>query len=95
MQKYAIRKAILEELKAYKKAPITCDEMAEISIKAALRFAQPDEVQNEWNELANMGYIAPRSGFGGKYFEITEKGLRQLSPEFPQDEFIYGPGAIK
>lgn len=96
---YAIRKAILADLKACASgssaAPITAAELAEISVRPAIRHSSREAVVSEFNELKLQGYIESISGFGGEYCRISKKGLEQCSTEFPQDTFVYGPGAIR
>jgi len=88
---YMIRLEILKQLKRFKTAPVTAAQLYDYSMP---KFLAKEEVLEQWDELKLEGYIAPRSGFNGEYCIITEKGLHQLAPEFPQDEFIHGPGAI-
>ncbi len=92
---YAIRKAILRDLKRYVGAPITAAELIEISIEPAIRYADKAAALEQFGELKQHGYIEPIPAFGGEYCEISVTGLRQLSPEFPQDPFVHGPGAVK
>ncbi len=91
---YAIRKAILADLKACASAPIKADELAEISVRPALKYSDKSAVINEFHELKLQGYIEPIPGFNGEYCKISKKGLEQCSVEFPQDTFVHGPGAI-
>lgn len=93
LHKYALRRAILRELKRFAGVPVTATELAEISPEPAIRHAVPENVAAEWDELKNMGYLEPIAGFGGAYCKITRRGLEQLSIEFPQDPFVHGPGA--
>ena len=95
MNIYAIRKAILRALKEYSGAPITCEELIALCPSAEIRLAEKNHVRVQWAELKNFQYIQPIQGFGGEYCQISQKGLEQLSTEFPQDFFIHGPGAIR
>lgn len=95
MNIYSLRKAILRALKDYSGAPITCDELIKLCPSAEIRLADSGNVRVQWAELKRFKYIQPIPAFEGEYCEITEKGLQQCSPEFPQDPFIHGPGAIR
>lgn len=99
---YAIRRGILRSLKECvvggninAAAPMTADELIQLAPNTEIRFAAPEDVRAEWQELKNFGYIEPISGFGGAYCRISQKGLEQLSIEFDQDYFIHGPAAIR
>ena len=59
-----------------------------ITLRCPLRFVQA------FRELAAMGYLEAIEGFGGRYHRISRKGLEQLLPEFRQEPFIWGPGAV-
>ena len=96
MNVYSIRKAILADMKRAraKHAPMTVDDLRTVSCESAIELSEPAEVAAQWTELELNGYLEPFPGFGGKYLIITEKGLNQLSIEFPQDVFIHGPRAV-
>ena len=89
--KYAIRKEILQAMKRYHPAPMNALDLIQYGLPP---FITREEALEQWNELKLMGYLEAKSGFGGEYCLLSEKGKQQLSPEFSQDEFIYGPGAI-
>ena len=91
---YPIRQAILRDFKLYNGTPTTASELASISCEPAI-VRDRSKAVIEINELRLLGYLEPISGFGGDYLRITERGLQQLSREFPQDAFIYGPGAVR
>lgn len=92
---YTLRQAILAALKAARGAPMTVTDLANVAPHPAIRHCDIERLIAEWNELEIYSFIAPIEGFGGAYCTITEKGLRQLAPEYPQDSFIHGPGAVK
>ena len=92
---YTLRKAILHEMRKAQGAPMTVAEFANIAPHPAIRHCDLDVLIEEWNKLKSFGYLAPIEGYGGEYCKITEAGLRQLEPEFSQDSFIHGPGAVK
>lgn len=96
MNVYSLRKAILTDMKRAraKHSPMSVADLIAISCESAIELAEPDEVAAQWDELTLAGYLEPIPGFGGKYLQIAEKGLRQLSIEFPQDAFIYGKKAV-
>lgn len=89
---YEIRKEILRAMKRYHPAPMKALDLIQYGLPP---FITRDEALAQWDELKLMGYLEARSGYGGEYCLLSEKGKQQLQPEFPQDEFIYGPGAIK
>lgn len=91
-QVYPIRQALLRDLKNYAGTPVTAAELAAISYQPAI-VVDRDTAALQCEELRLMGYIESIPGFGGAYLRITQTGLRQLSPEWPQDPFIWGPGA--
>jgi len=90
---HAIRQAILRDLKLYTGAPIPGDELIQISQEPALRHADPVKALAEFEELKAFGYIEAVPGFRGKYCQLSEKGRQQLLDDFPQDPFVWGPGA--
>lgn len=94
MRKYQIRKNILKALKEYSGTPCNVegvvDHPAFMLLKSSL-----GEVAEEWKQLEDFTYIAPCKGFDGKYCLITEKGLKQLSPEFEKEAFVHGPHYAK
>lgn len=90
---YGIRQALLRELKEQRGAPMRFGDVLAVSAEPALAYPVRDLVLGEWENLRLFGYIEPIAGFGGEYCRLAEKGLRQLSPEFPQDVYIWGPGA--
>lgn len=90
---HAIRQAILRDLKIYTGAPITARELIEISQEPAIRRAEAQTVLEEFLELFELGYIEAVPGYKGRYCQITSKGREQLLDDFPQDNFIWGPGA--
>lgn len=92
---YSLRPAILRDFKRFLGAPVAAEELAEISLEPAIIRAGKDTVAAECRELAGMGFLTPVAGFGGKYLQITEKGLKELAVEFDHSPFIYGPGAAK
>ena len=92
---HRIRQAILADLKLYAGAPLPVEDLIAISEQPAIRLcSDPDAVKREWNELRELGYIEPIPGYGGRYCRIAAKGRQQLLPDFPQDAFIHGPGAL-
>ncbi len=92
---YAIRRAILRELKRFRGAPVTAAELYEDTPNVTLKVAKAETVAEQWAELQSFGYIEPVPGFGGEYCRITERGLQQVSPEFAPDPFVHGPGAAR
>ena len=90
---HAIRQAILRDLKLYTGAPIRGDELIQISQEPALRHAAPVNALAEFEDLKSLGYIEAVPGYRGKYCQISEKGRQQLLDDFPQDAFVWGPGA--
>jgi len=90
---HAIRQAILRDMKLYTAAPIMAEELIAISQEPALRHADPGKALAEFEELKAFGYIEAVPGYRGKYCQITERGRQQLLYDFPQDSFIWGPGA--
>ncbi len=90
MRKYQIRKNILKALKEYSGAPCKSEDVADHPAFALLKPTL-EEIKAEWKQLEDFAYIAPREGFDGKYCLITEKGLKQLSPEFKKEAFVHGP----
>ena len=91
---YPIRQAVLRDFKLYNGTPTTARELAAISCEPAI-IRDRERAVVEINELRLLGYLEPISGFGGEHLRITERGLQQLSREFPQDAFIYGPAAVR
>lgn len=89
---YAIRRALLRDFKEYLGAPIPAKELVDISLQPPIVADRPQALQ-EAAELLAMGYIEAIPGWNGEYLRITERGLKQLAPEFPRDPFIYGPAA--
>jgi hypothetical protein len=94
IDKYALRQAILRTMKAFMGAPLTGEDLAEVSQERAVRLAQPEQVLEAFHEMAAMGYLEAIEGFGGHYHRISRKGLEQLLPEFRQEPYIWGPGAV-
>lgn len=92
---YTLRKAILTEMKRASGAPLTVADLANNAPHPAIRHCDLELLIEQFNELKTMGYLEPISAFGGEYCKISVTGLRQLAPEFPQDSFIHGPGAVK
>ena len=92
---YTLRKAILSEMRRAIGAPLTAVELANIAAHPAIRHADLDTFLAEFDNLKNLNYIAAIAGFGGQYCKITERGLQQLSIEYPQDSYIHGPGALQ
>lgn len=90
---HAIRQAILRDLKLYTGAPITARELVQISQEPAIRHADEAAVLEEFQSLKDMGYIEAVPGFKGRYCQLSGKGRQQLYEEYPQDAFIWGPGA--
>jgi hypothetical protein len=90
---HAIRQAILRDLKLYTGAPITARELVQISQEPAIRHADEAAVLEEFVELHELGYIEAVPGYRGKYCQISDKGRQQLLDDFPQDPFVWGPGA--
>ncbi len=91
---HAIRQAILRDMKLYTGAPIRGDELIQISQEPALRHADPKQALAEFEELKALGYIEAVPGYHGQYCQLGEKGRKQLLEDFPQDSFIWGPGAV-
>lgn len=91
---HAIRQAILRDLKLYTGAPIRADDLAQISQEPAIRHAELGKVVAEFEEMKALGYIESVPGYGGRYCQLSAKGRQQLLDDFPQDPFIWGPGAI-
>ena len=90
MKKYRIRKSILKALDEYSGTPCCVDDVVDYPAFSLLKPSR-DELKAEWDQLEKFGYIAPCDGFDGQYCRITEKGLRQVNPEFQRDAFIHGP----
>lgn len=90
---YSMRQAILRELKEMRGAPLRCQDLLAVTSEPALTLADPAAVRGQWSELQQFGYVEAIPGFGGMYCRISERGLRQLAPEFPQDPFVWGPAA--
>lgn len=91
---HAIRQALLRDMKLYAGAPITADELIRISQEPAIRRHEASRVMEEFVELQALGYIEAIPGYRGKYCQITARGRQQLIDDFPQDPFVWGPGAI-
>jgi hypothetical protein len=91
---HSIRQAILRDLKLYTGAPITGEELVEISQEPAIRHADPGKALAEFEELKGLGYVEAVPGFGGRYCRLAEKGRQQLLEDYRQDPFIWGPGAL-
>lgn len=91
---HAIRQAILRDLKLYAGAPIAASELIAISQEPAIRRAEAGRVMEEFKELQGLGYIESVPGYRGKYCQITVRGRQQLLDDYPQDPFVWGPGAI-
>jgi hypothetical protein len=93
MRKYQIRKNILKALKEYSGTPCNVEGVVD---HPAFMLLKPslEEIKAEWKQLEAFGYIAPREGFDGEYCLITEKGLRQVSPEFKKEAFVHGPHVV-
>lgn len=89
---YRVRQALLRELKEQLGAPMSVGDVLAVSAEPAIVHF-PEEAARQWRELAAFGYIEAVPGFGGGYFRLAEKGLRQLAVEFQQDPFVWGPGA--
>ncbi|MDD5484076.1 MAG: hypothetical protein PHP98_10600 [Kiritimatiellae bacterium] len=90
MKTYQIRKTILKALGEYSGAPCSVDDVADYPAFALIRPSQR-EIEAEWRQLKNFGYIEPCEGFDGQYCRITQKGLEQVNVEFKKDPFIHGP----
>ncbi len=90
---HALRQAILQDMKLYIRGPIMAAELISISQEPAIRHADPAKALAEFEELKALGYIEAVPGYLGKYCRISEKGRQQLLADFPQDAFIWGPGA--
>lgn len=91
---HAIRQAILRDMKLYARAPIEASELVAISQEPAIRRSEAARVMEEFRELQGLGYIEAVPGYRGKYCQITARGRQQLIDDFPQDPFVWGPGAI-
>lgn len=89
---YSLRQALLRELREQRGAPMRLCDVLAVTAEPALTYF-PGAAGTEWLRLADFGYIEAVPGFGGEYHRTTERGLRQLEPEFPQDPFVWGPGA--
>ena len=94
MRKYQIRKNILKALKEYSGTPCNVEGVVDHPAFMLLKPSH-DEIKTEWKQLKDFAYIAECEGFGGEYCLITEKGLKQVSPEFAKDAFVHGPHAAK
>ncbi len=92
---YPVRQAILRDLRAASGAPLAADELPAISAEPAILHADPADVAAEFRALCDLGFLCPVPGCGNRYCRITEKGLRQLAPEYPQDPFVWGPAAAR
>ena len=92
---YPVRQAILRDMKAARSAPLCADDLPQISAEPAILNAPEGVPQAEFRALQEMGFLCPVPGFGGKYCRISEKGRRQLAPEYPQDPFVWGPSAAR
>lgn len=90
---HAIRQAILRDLKLYTGAPITAKELVQISQEPAIRHADEAVVLEEFSEMHWLGYIEAVPGYKGQYCQLSEKGRKQLLDDYPQEPFIWGPGA--
>jgi CTP-dependent riboflavin kinase len=94
MKKYRIRKSILKALDEYSGTPCNVEDVADYPAFMRLKPSMED-LKAEWDQLEKFGYIKPCEGFDGQYCRITEKGLKQLNPEFKKDSFVYGPHAAE
>ena len=94
MRKYQIRKTILKALKEYSGSPCCAEDLVDYPGFALLK-PPLSEIEEEWKQLHGFGYIEPCDGFGGEYCFISEKGLKQVNPEFTPDAFVHGPRAAK
>ena len=92
MKTYQIRKAILKALAQYGGTPCSAEEVADYPAFSLIKPTQ-QEIEVEWQQLKNFGFIRERDGFGGEYCMITQKGLEQVNIEFKKDPFIHGPHA--
>lgn len=87
---YHLREGVLRAMKFYGD-DIACgvDDVSCYSRVAVLRLSR-EAIKEEMENLAGFEYIKRCDGFGGKYYKITPKGLRQINPEFPADRYITG-----
>ena len=90
---YQIRRYILEALKEYNPTPCNVESVQDFP-KFALLQAENEEIRTQWKELKAFGYIEAIPGFEGKYCRITEKGLKQVNPEFAKEPFVWGPMSL-
>lgn len=90
---YQIRKHILRALKQYAPAPCCWSDLMDYPGFSLIR-PKPEELEQEWKNLEQMGYIRAKEGFEGEYCEITTKGLEQVNPEFKKDPFVHGARAL-
>lgn len=93
-REHGIRQAILRDMRLYRAAPITGEELAKISQEPAIRHAAPGEALEQYELLRELGYIEAVPGYRGLYCRLAEKGQRQLLDDFPREPFIWGPGAV-
>ena len=91
---YAVRQAALRSMRDLHGAPVTAEELLDISQEAALRTGERETALAAVRGLKEMGYLEAVPGFAGMYLRITRRGLEQLLPEFPQEAYIWGPGAV-
>ena len=89
---YQIRQNILLAMREYD-MPCRAEDVKDYP---GFLFVKPelDEIKTEWNNLRQNGFLDAFEGFGGEYCRISEKGLRQVNPEYKKDVYIYGPRAL-
>jgi hypothetical protein len=89
MDKYHIRRMILEELVVMAPVPLTYDDVCGLP-QLASHHIKPDAVASELQGLAEKGYVADlRPGRGGLY-RSTAAGREQVNREAELDEFVWG-----
>ena len=92
---YSIRRAILSALCDYAN-PQSLDTLS-CHEKLIMTEAEIPILRKQWQLLQDTGYLIPVSGYRGEYCSL-EPAIRQKLENgwaMNNDEFLFGPGALR
>lgn len=92
---FGIRRAILQALFDY----VTPQSLDTISChdKVMMTEADPAILRRQWQALQDAGYLKPVAGYQGEYCSLAQAVRAKLEKGWAMhdDEFLYGPGALR
>ena len=94
MDKYHLRRAVLEALADFDPAPCTVDEIAQYP-PIEMAGTERETLTRELRGLAAHGYIADLRPGRAPLYRLAAKGRDQLNRETDLDEYVWGEFASK